>query len=337
MKDPLLLIASAKLWAAYLGLFCLIGSLVFIVQRKGKGLQASPLDCLKFCFPKSIYFHRSTRRELSTLLVTKLIALFAGICAFPFGAIEGWMYQRSSQLLESVLGPAALEPTANSLLSKALYSLLVIVSFDLGWFVSHYLFHRVPALWKFHEFHHSASVLSPLSTFRFHPVEILVFQSIIGLVEGILLSLFTYLTGAAPEMFVVLGLNVVLVAFSVFNSFRHSHIWIRFGALDYVFISPAGHQIHHSVEPRHWNRNFGLNLAIWDWLARTLYVPKGREEFRVGLPNKPDDSWNAQPLWRCYTQPFTELGMELGRQTNHFWAAVRNLRLKGTDLRSKDL
>jgi sterol desaturase/sphingolipid hydroxylase (fatty acid hydroxylase superfamily) len=65
---------------------------------------------------------------------------------------------------------------------------------------------------------------------------------------------------------------------------RHSHVWLSYGrALEHVAISPAQHQIHHSADRRHFDRNFGSALAIWDWLFGTLYVTRERERLTFGL------------------------------------------------------
>jgi hypothetical protein len=45
-----------------------------------------------------------------------------------------------------------------------------------------------------------------------------------------------------------------------------------------LFLSPAHHQIHHSDNPAHFDRNLGSSLAVWDWLFGTLYVPQRQPE-----------------------------------------------------------
>ncbi|MEK7763409.1 MAG: sterol desaturase family protein, partial [Nitrospirota bacterium] len=42
-------------------------------------------------------------------------------------------------------------------------------------------------------------------------------------------------------------------------------------------------QIHHSVDPRHWNKNFGVKLSVWDGLFGTHYHPGHPELLQVGL------------------------------------------------------
>jgi sterol desaturase/sphingolipid hydroxylase (fatty acid hydroxylase superfamily) len=38
-------------------------------------------------------------------------------------------------------------------------------------------------------------------------------------------------------------------------------------------MNPAHHQIHHSNDPAHFNRNMGSCLALWDWMFGTLEIP----------------------------------------------------------------
>ena len=69
-----------------------------------------------------------------------------------------------------------------------------------------------------------------------------------------------------------------------FAHLRHSHVAMPFPRwLSYVLVSPHMHQVHHSVEERHHDRNFATVFALWDWAFGTLYLPDPRERFRFGL------------------------------------------------------
>jgi sterol desaturase/sphingolipid hydroxylase (fatty acid hydroxylase superfamily) len=45
-----------------------------------------------------------------------------------------------------------------------------------------------------------------------------------------------------------------------------------------LLMSPAHHQIHHSRDPAHFNKNLGSCLALWDWMFGTLYIPAAERE-----------------------------------------------------------
>ena len=42
-------------------------------------------------------------------------------------------------------------------------------------------------------------------------------------------------------------------------------------------------KVHHSIDPKHFNRNYGDSLAIWDWMFGTLYISRADEDIRFGL------------------------------------------------------
>jgi sterol desaturase/sphingolipid hydroxylase (fatty acid hydroxylase superfamily) len=55
---------------------------------------------------------------------------------------------------------------------------------------------------------------------------------------------------------------------------QHSHVWLPLrGWLGRLILSPAHHQIHHSVDEAHHDRNFGNTFAGFDWLFGTLFIP----------------------------------------------------------------
>jgi len=91
------------------------------------------------------------------------------------------------------------------------------------------------------------------------------------------------LTGA--NVVTLFGVNAVFGLFRLLSgNLRHSHIWVAYPRwLSHLLISPAQHQIHHSVELRHRDRNMGTVFAFWDWLFGTLYVPRGRERLTFGV------------------------------------------------------
>jgi len=54
-----------------------------------------------------------------------------------------------------------------------------------------------------------------------------------------------------------------------------------------LFNSPEMHIWHHSYEvPKHLpnGMNFGLTLAIWDYLFKTAYIPRSGKKIRLGFP-----------------------------------------------------
>jgi len=142
----------------------------------------------------------------------------------------------------------------------------------------HNLLHRVPWLWEFHKVHHSIEELDWIGNFRFHWMEVVVYQSL------------TYLP------LVVLGVDgrvilAIAVVATLIGHLNHSNIDISWGPLRYVLNSPRMHVWHHD---RAWpaDRRYGVNFAVclsaWDWIFGTAYWPTreqspGQQPDRLGF------------------------------------------------------
>ena len=82
-----------------------------------------------------------------------------------------------------------------------------------------------------------------------------------------------------------LGANVFSFVFLFFGAnLRHSHVKLKyFNWVENIFISPLQHQIHHSSNPIHFDKNLGAKLAIWDWIFGTLIKSKSVKQLTFGL------------------------------------------------------
>jgi len=151
-------------------------------------------------------------------------------------------------------------------------TLFVVSDFTRYWL--HRLLHSIPLLWEFHKVHHSAKVLTPITFYRVHPVENLLFGFRYAFSIGAVTGVFIYLFGAMISVYEIIGVNAFLFLFSLAGSnLRHSHIKISYPLfLEYVFISPFAHQLHHSK--KYMQTNFGGYLSIWDALFGTLQTSK---------------------------------------------------------------
>ncbi|MFT6142842.1 MAG: Fe(3+) dicitrate transport protein [Myxococcota bacterium] len=161
-------------------------------------------------------------------------------------------------------------PTVPSAALIVAHLLSFFVVWDVSRYVFHRLMHRIPALWELHQVHHSAEVLNPLTIHRTHFVE----SALIGLrnaaVTGLVAGVFHWLfrTHAMTESIVVIS-TVGIILNGIWGNLRHSHIYIRFGRWERVFVSPAQHQLHHADDPAHYDVNFGVWFSLWDRLGGT--------------------------------------------------------------------
>ncbi len=179
-----------------------------------------------------------------------------------------------SSLLTAALGTVT--PTAlPEFGARAVITLALFLAYELGYWIHHYLCHRVPLLWEFHKVHHTANVLTPLTVFRVHPVDTWLFVNILAVVIGVTSGIVNYVLGVTAYQYALSSTNVILVVFiHTYIHLQHSHLWIAFrGLAGRVFVSPAHHQVHHSNNPIHFNRNLGSCLAIWRLAVGTVHLP----------------------------------------------------------------
>lgn len=169
--------------------------------------------------------------------------------------------------------------------TSVLLTISIFVLEDFTRFCVHCLYHKVPVLWRFHAVHHSAAVLTPLTLYRIHFVEMFINSCRSLLVIGGVSGVFIFIFDGSISLVQVMGVSVFTMLFNLAGAnLRHSHVWVGFGPLERWIISPAQHQIHHSIKPDHLDSNFGATLAVWDRWLGTWISSKEESVENVGLP-----------------------------------------------------
>lgn len=305
LADPLLVPAhpAERLYWLYVASAVLIAFAVFAARAGRITLRGF----LAFCLPRRVLLHASALLDYRYYLVNRVMFGLLMLPAAPAAALAA--IGGTVVLLDALAGRPVDVPAASAA-SLVLQTVLSALAMDLGLFLSHKLQHDVPLLWQFHKVHHSAEVLTPVTAYRIHPVDDLLSMGLSGALGGIVTGIFQYLQPGNPGAAVLLGLHacVFLYYLAGFN-LRHSHVWLGYGwRLSHLLISPAQHQIHHSMAQRHYGKNLGFIFAFWDWFAGTLYVPREREELAFGLPG--DEGRHYASVRRLYFLPFARAFQE---------------------------
>jgi sterol desaturase/sphingolipid hydroxylase (fatty acid hydroxylase superfamily) len=161
-------------------------------------------------------------------------------------------------------------------------------------YLQHRLFHAVPLLWRLHRVHHADLDIDVTTGARFHPIEI---------VLSMLIKFAAVIALGAPAL-AVLAFEVLLNATSMFN---HGNVRLPAGVdrvLRRVVVTPDMHRVHHSIDPRETNTNFGFNLPWWDHLFGTYRAQPaaGHDAMTIGIGQFRD----PRELWldRMLLQPF---------------------------------
>jgi sterol desaturase/sphingolipid hydroxylase (fatty acid hydroxylase superfamily) len=171
---------------------------------------------------------------------------------------------------------------------------LLVVTFTGYW--AHRLMHRIPLLWHVHKIHHSATNLNWSSIYHRHVLE---------------LALHTpfHLTAV-----LLLGTDLVApfgIVFMFIDVLGHSNARLDLGRLAYVISTPQAHRIHHSMEPRHFDRNFSNTFMWWDHVFGTFCYDPRDLPTRYGVDEPIPTSFLAQQAL-----PFRWIARDL-------WAGIR--------------
>ena len=273
---------------------------VFAVATRGHGFSFG--DFFRTYFSRSVWGHRSAIADYKFYVVNGvLFPLIVGPLIFTGSLVARGL----GNWLMSVFGDGH---PGGEVGSGVLLGLTVafFVAYDLGRYLGHTLQHEIPLLWKFHKIHHSAEVLTPFTNFRSHPVDLFIMAISVNLLTGLVTGIFVFFFAGKLQLITFFSLHILIFAYNLIGNLRHTHVWLSYGLrLGYLFISPAQHQIHHSVEPRHFGRNRGFAFAVWDWMFGTLYVPKQKEEFKMGLGDGTEPEYAG--VWSMYSLPFRTL------------------------------
>ena len=265
----------------------LVAIAFFTLQRIRRGRRLRARTIWRALFPQRIIASNSTQADIGYLFFNVFVySIVFGWAVLSYQFITNGMIAGLSALFGPV-SPSELSPW----IGRAVITAMLFLAYELGYWFNHWLSHKVPLLWEFHKVHHSAAVLTPLTNFRVHPVYAWIFANILAVSVAIANGLGNYMFGETAYQYALSDTNIILVLFiHTYVHLQHSHMWIAFrGLLGRVLISPAHHQVHHSDNPKHFDKNFGSCLALWDWMFGTLYVPeKKREALTFGFQGDPD-------------------------------------------------
>ena len=269
---------SVSIYWGYLLTALVLAAAVYVRRRRRR---ATARGLFRYLFPRCILFRPSVRHDLVLLVLNTLLQTFA--LGVPLQTISSTVASATWELLRAGLGP--LQAPLSGVGLGIVATVAIFIAADFGFYVAHRLLHRVRFLWELHKVHHSAPVLTPLTVFRRHPFDIAFEGAVSGIVLGTAYGGLGWLGGLSVSSYAILGVNALLfVGLAIGFNLQHSHVWLRFGPLERVLISPAAHQLHHSDDPAHFDRNFGNILSIWDRLFGThVAPPRERPKLSFGL------------------------------------------------------
>lgn len=246
-----------------------------------------------------VWWHHSARTDYQLWLANRLLLAVLIPKTLTQAVWISWLYFYWQEQGFTSLGLNW--PTS---LVMGLFTLCYFLVDDFSRFLVHWAMHKSPWLWAFHQVHHSAKVLTPFTVFRTHPIEGLLFFLRSMAAQSLVISAFLVAFPNQVSLWQVFGVLVTTFVFNVLGAnLRHSGVALSYGPrIEKWLISPAQHQVHHSVAREHYDRNFGVTLAIWDRLFGSWHAGHDDQAIRYGTGQKIDDMGMLGQWW----QPFKD-------------------------------
>ncbi|MEM7377833.1 MAG: sterol desaturase family protein [Pseudomonadota bacterium] len=283
-----------RVFIGYLVSAWVIG-VIWLCWFGGSDLRAA----LSRTFDRRTWLGRSARADYLLLAINRgVMGLITPALIGQLAIATFWFH-----FLHNHFSPGTGQDVPRSLVLTGFTATLFLLD-DASRYWVHRLMHRSPWLWPFHRVHHSAETLTPLTIFRTHPVEGVIYVLRSAVVQGCSIGVFVFVFGNKVDLISVLGINVVIFAFNALGAnLRHSNVPVHYPSwLEKWLISPAQHHIHHSVERRHHDRNFGVVLAIWDRMGNTLHPSEPDAQLQFGV--KQGQAQSEHSLISLYVHPF---------------------------------
>lgn len=131
-----------------------------------------------------------------------------------------------------------------------------LLIYDFLYYWHHRLGHEVGVLWAAHVVHHQSEEFNLSTALR---------QTSSGFLFGWIFYLPMAVLGFPPLVFVAVGLIDLLYQYWI-----HTEQVGKLGWFDRVFASPSNHRVHHGVNDRYLDKNYGGILILWDRLFGTF-------------------------------------------------------------------
>ena len=130
-----------------------------------------------------------------------------------------------------------------------------LIAYDFFYYWNHRIDHEVGIFWAAHVVHHQSEAFNLSTALR---------QPSSAVLLGWIFYLPMAIAGVPPLVFVAVGLIDLLYQFWI-----HTELVGKLGWFDRVFASPSNHRVHHGVNDKYLDKNYGGILILWDRLFGT--------------------------------------------------------------------
>lgn len=201
-----------------------------------------------------LFKYESSISNISVGIAERLINLFV---AASFYGVFYWVYDnyRIFEIKESWLT-----------------WIVLILCTDLVWYWYHRLGHEVNLFWAAHIVHHQSEEFNLTAAARITTI-----QAFIRTFFWALLPL----AGFPPKMVIIM-----LLVHGAYSFFTHTQAVKRIKWLEYIFITPSLHGVHHASDEKYLDKNYGDMFVFWDKLFGTYQTEEEAPKYGLTHPIK---------------------------------------------------
>lgn len=154
---------------------------------------------------------------------------------------------------------------------------LAFIVYDFFYYWSHRVDHTFTVLWNAHAVHHQGEEFNLTTALR---------QPFTGFVKGSLIFAPMVLMGFDPYIVASVGaLNLV------YQFWVHTRYVPKLGWYETWFVTPSNHRVHHGMNDKYIDKNYGGVFIVWDRLFKTFEEEDDGEPVVYGV-RKPLASFN---------------------------------------------
>jgi len=179
---------------------------------------------------------------------------------------------------------------------------ILLLTTDFVWYWYHRLGHEINLFWGAHIVHHQSEEFNYTVSAR------------ITTLQAIIRNLFWCslpLIGFHPAM--VLS---ILVVHGTYSFFTHTQLIGKLGWLEYIFITPSHHGVHHASNEKYLNKNYGDIFVFWDLLFGTFQPEEEKPVYGLTHPLK-----SRSFLWQHFHY-YMEM-LEACRRSGTVWKSIK--------------
>jgi sterol desaturase/sphingolipid hydroxylase (fatty acid hydroxylase superfamily) len=217
-------------------------------------------------------------------IIKRVLAIWFFLCTAVIGTLGVVAVNVTIVALIKAAGGGII-PLPDEGYGLVLSCLIFIAAADCLLYWRHRLEHSIPALWVLHSFHHSDRALNVFS--RGYSYGLSKFAQ--AIIEIPILAL---LFRVPSQALIVWGLLQMLGEITMHLNFK-----VGWGPLTLALVGPQYHRIHHSIDPRHHDRNFASLFPIWDVLFDTAWKPARDEWPDTGIEGEPSATFIEAITW----------------------------------------